>query len=103
MITAFIGFFKYLTHDAGRSAAISVAVVLILAASRSLYPQTNIECSAIGGNWCLQLSEKEHMLQYSTDQGWTKSLESDFGRWRLLAYCAATPRAFALAALVERA
>jgi len=82
MITAFIGFFKYLTHDVGRSAAMSVAVVLILAASRSLYAQTNIECSAIGGNWCLRLSEKEHMLQHSTDPGWTKSLESDFGRMR---------------------
>jgi hypothetical protein len=56
-----------------------VAVWLLLAASPSLHAQTNMECSSIGGSWCLRLSEKEHKLEFSTDPGWTDALESDFG------------------------
>jgi hypothetical protein len=68
-----------LRRNGGGTAAASIAILLLLAASPSLKAQTNVECSSLGGNWCLRLSEKEVRLEFSTVpdmEGW---METDVG------------------------
>lgn len=79
MKTAVIDIHTNRQRDGWRAAVTSIAMSLMIAASTSLYAQTNIECSSIGGNWCLRLSEKETKLEYSTNPAWTPSIESDIG------------------------
>jgi hypothetical protein len=82
MSTSFYKFIKYVEHGPVHATRTSLTALLMLAACAPLLGQTNIECSSIGGNWCLRLSEKEHKLEFSTDPGWTEALESDSGRLR---------------------